>query len=272
MRRRRAVEEEQENHERWLVSYADFITLLFAFFVVMYALSSINEGKYRILSDALSAAFHTVPGNSVGMMVAVGANAPLPVAAPIAPVKLKTPIDEQRKKRAERLRNIARELAEALAPLVRDGQVRISEGALGVTIDINANILFAPGDARLDGGAIRTLFAVGQILAPTEFPINVGGHTDNTPINTAQFPSNWELSGMRASSVVRLLIDSGVDPQRLTATGYADRRPVAENATPDGRQRNRRVAILIESIADDPPPEPRPGVAAAHLSVPGRRA
>ena len=251
MRRKRVVEEEHENHERWLVSYADFITLMFAFFVVMYAISSVNEGKYRILSDSLISAFRDVPGNSVGAMRVVNTNTAAPLASPVPQVKPDVRIDEKKRKKLERLRNIAKELADALAPLVRNGQVRISEGAKGITIDINANILFLPGDTHLDSGAVRTLTAVGRILTPTDFPIMVGGHTDNIPIDTAQIPSNWELSGMRASSVVRLLIDSGIDPQRLTATGYADRRPVASNDTPEGRQRNRRVAILIESDPDD---------------------
>jgi chemotaxis protein MotB len=150
---------------------------------------------------------------------------------------------------------MAREINEALAPLVREGQVRITEGALGITVEINASVLFAPGDARLDPGAVQALIAVAQILAPTDFPIIVEGHTDNVPISTPQFPSNWELSGMRASSVVRLFVDSGVDPRRMTATGYADQRPVADNATPEGRQRNRRVAITIESRLPDNPVE-----------------
>ena len=142
-----------------------------------------------------------------------------------------------------------------LAPLVREGQVRITEGALAVTVDINASVLFAPGDARLDFGAVQALTAVARILAPTDFPVTVEGHTDNTPIATPMFPSNWELSGMRASAVVRLFIDQGVDPRRLTATGYADQRPVDDNASPEGRSRNRRVAITIESKAPDSPIE-----------------
>jgi chemotaxis protein MotB len=150
---------------------------------------------------------------------------------------------------------MAKELTDALAPLVKEGQVRITEGALGITIDINANVLFAPGDARLGQDAVRALIAVAQILAPTDFPITVEGHTDNTPISTPQFPSNWELSGMRASSVVRLFIDAGVDPRRLTATGYADQRPIADNNTAEGKARNRRVAITIESRTPDNPVE-----------------
>lgn len=249
---RRHQEEEHENHERWLVSYADFITLLFAFFVVMYALSSINEGKYRIMSDSISSAFRSIPGSTSGAQVAISTvNSPLSMAIPAKRLPSNVKTDTAQAAKRDRLRNMAKDLNKALAPLVAEGKVTVTEGVLGITVDINASVLFAPGDARLDLGAVRALAAVAQILAPTDFPIIVEGHTDNTPINTPQFPSNWELSGMRASSVVRLFIESGVDGRRLTATGYADQRPLADNATPDGRQRNRRVAITIESRAPD---------------------
>jgi chemotaxis protein MotB len=251
MTRRRHREEEPENHERWLVSYADFITLLFAFFVVMYAVSQVNEGKYRVLSDTLSSAFRTVPGSASGAQVAINPNAPMPITIPIRRPNPSLKTDENQRLKKEQMRNTAKEIRDALAPLVKEGQVRISEGALGITVDINASVLFAPGDARLGSGAVQALDAVARILAPTDFPVTVEGHTDNTPIATAQFPSNWELSGMRASSVVRLFVDNGVDPRRLTATGYADQRPVDDNATVEGRARNRRVAITIESKTPD---------------------
>ncbi len=248
-RRRRREGDEHENHERWLVSYADFITLLFAFFVVMYALSSINEGKYRIMSDSISSAFRSDPGMSPASQpgISPGTSAPMPTKRLLQNAKT----DAMQVVKRERLRNMAKELNKALAPLVDEGKVKVTEGALGITVDINASVLFAPGDARLDLGAVRALAAVAQILAPTDFPIIVEGHTDNTPISTAQFPSNWELSGMRASSVVRLFIETGVDGRRLTATGYAEQRPLADNATAEGRQRNRRVAITIESRNPD---------------------
>jgi chemotaxis protein MotB len=255
MARPRHKEEEHESHDRWLVSYADFITLLFAFFVVMYAISQVNEGKYRVLSDTLSTAFRNVPGSASGALAVVNPNAPRPLAIPTRKSQPNVKMDETQRQNKEKLRNMAKEVNEVLAPLVREGQVRVTEGALGITIDINANVLFAPGDARLGPEAVRALLAVAQILAPTDFPITVEGHTDNTPINTAQFPSNWELSGVRASSVVRLFIDAGVDPRRLTATGFADQRPVADNSTAEGKARNRRVAITIESRAPDNPIE-----------------
>lgn len=253
MRRRRRLEDEHENHERWLVSYADFITLLFAFFVVMYAISMVNEGKYRVLSDALVSAFHKTPGDSGGAQVAInpipGGQLQLPVVKPPANAR----VEEAKRQAKERMRNMAKEIASALGPLVQSGQVRITEGALGITVEINASLLFAPGDARLSVEAVRALSAVALVLTPTDFPIIVEGHTDNTPISTPQFPSNWELSGVRASSVVRLFIDKGVDARRFTVTGYADQRPVADNALIEGRMRNRRVAITIESKMPDIP-------------------
>lgn len=250
---RRRPEEEHENHERWLVSYADFITLLFAFFVVMYALSSVNEGKYRVMSDSISYAFRNVPGGSAGTQMAINTsiNTPLSISIPTKRLPPNVKTDANQIAKRDNLRNMAKELNKALAPLVDEGKVKVSEGALGITVDINASLLFASGDARLDLGAVRALVAIAQILAPTDFPIIVEGHTDNTPISTQQFPSNWELSGMRASSVVRLFVETGVDGRRLTATGYADQRPLADNATPEGRQRNRRVAITIESRTPD---------------------
>ncbi len=253
---RRHKEEEHENHERWLVSYADFITLLFAFFVVMYALSSINEGKYRVLSDSIASAFRNVPGSTVGAMTQVNPNAPTPVAIPFKkPQVANIKTDPQRIQNREVLRNKAKEITAALAPLVQQGQVRVTEGALGITVEINASVLFDSGEARLQILAIRALTAVGQILATTDFPITVEGHTDNAPINTPLFPSNWELSGARAASVVRLFVDTGVDARRLTVSGYADQRPIADNVTVDGRQRNRRVAINMESKTPDNPVE-----------------
>jgi chemotaxis protein MotB len=254
---RRAHVEEHENHERWLVSYADFITLLFAFFVVMYALSSVNEGKYRVLSDSLVSAFRNVNVNTSG--ATMGAGGKVQQTAPlgskqIVPIR-NTKEEEKKRQLREKMRNMARDILEALGPLIKEGKVSVTEGLKGVTVEINASVLFAVGDARLQPSAVKALRAVAEVLAQTEFPVTVEGHTDPTPIKTAQFPSNWELSGARAASVVRLFIDSGVGPQRLTATGYGEQRPIASNDTPDERARNRRVTILIEANLPDIPAE-----------------
>ncbi|WP_374242504.1 flagellar motor protein MotD [Zoogloea sp.] len=245
MARRRKNDEEHENHERWMVSYADFITLLFAFFVVMYSLSSLNEGKYRVMSDSVVQAFRNIGPHDTGRQIV--ALAPPPSIRPLPATAAETELEEQRRAKAERVRNMAEEIRKVLAPLVADGQVRVTEGAFGITVEINASVLFAPGEAQLGPDAVRALRAVAQVVADAEFPITVEGHTDVTPIASAMFPSNWELSAVRASSVVRLFVENGVRPSRLTAAGYGDQRPVADNATAEGRARNRRVAILVES-------------------------
>lgn len=239
-RRQRRAGDDPENHERWLVSYADFITLLFAFFVVMYAISSVNEGKYREMSGALGSAFGISPGDL------------RPEGAPgmgfriqLTPEQVKA--ETLRRARQERMREVTRNLRQTLAPLMIDGKVRMVEGAEGLTLDMDASTLFLPGEARLSLEAVRTLSEIGQVLAPSDFAIRVEGHTDNVPMSNAQFPSNWELSSARASSVVRLFILTNVDPRRLTAIGFADQRPLEDNATPEGRQKNRRVAIIIEA-------------------------
>ena len=255
--RRRAHAEEHENHERWLVSYADFITLLFAFFVVMYSLSTVNEGKYRVLSDSLVSAFRNVQINTSGPQLAAGSHSaatsqamPQIGARPI--VTPRNAREEERKRQArEQMRGMARDILKALEPLVREGKVSVTEGLKGITVEINASVLFPPGEAKLQTAAVKALRAVAEVAAPADFPVIVEGHTDPTPIATPQFPSNWELSGARASSVVRLFVESGVAAQRLTATGYGEQRPVASNDTPEGRARNRRVTILIEAQNPD---------------------
>lgn len=257
MSRRRKHEDEHENHERWLVSYADFITLLFAFFVVMYSLSSVNEGKYRILSDSLVSAFRSIDVNAAGQQIVVppvAAAAGVRIPAPVRRTPEEAQAEARRKAEVQRMRNMAEDIRRVLEPLTRGGQVSVSEGVHGITVEINASVLFAPGEALLGQQAATALRAVAEVLAGADFPIVVEGHTDNIPINTARFPSNWELSAVRASSVVRLFVESGVGSPRLTAAGYSDQRPLADNSDEAGRARNRRVTILIESMLGDPPP------------------
>ena len=245
-RRSRFHQEEHENLERWLVSYADFITLLFAFFVVMYSISQLNEGKYRIVSDSIVSAFRNVNmGNPSNKLIVDAATAQQ------MRQMLQTPQEAQTEKlrgtTREKMRGMAADIQTALGSLVKEGKVHITEGAQGISVEINASVLFAPGEAQLGPAAVTVLKAVAQVLAGTDYPVTVEGHTDNTPIGTQIFPSNWELSVVRATSVVRLFQDSGVAPWRLTATGYGEQRPVASNDTPDGRSRNRRVHITIDA-------------------------
>ncbi|THF65735.1 flagellar motor protein MotD [Pseudothauera nasutitermitis] len=256
---RRKAEEEHDNHERWMVSYADFLTLLFAFFVVMYSLSSINEGKYRILSESIVQAFRSGALFDGAQQVVEPVVISGSIVQPVARTPEQVEAENQRRRTAQRMRDMASEIRRVLLPLTRDGQVTVTEGAHGITVEINASVLFAPAEAALGSEAVSALRAVAQVLAPASFPVTIEGHTDNLPINNFRFPSNWELSAVRASSVVRLFVESGVNPERLTAAGYADQRPVADNASEAGRARNRRVTILIESRLAEPQPGDAPG-------------
>lgn len=245
--RRKRVEEEPDNHERWMVSYADFITLLFAFFVVMYAISSVNEGKYRVMANSLVGAFRNAPPITVAENVSPqNASPPLP-----RPVQERRHSEAVRRER-EQMTRMARDIVKALAPLVSQGKVRVTQSPRGVRVEINASVLFAPGDATLGEETSQVLKAVAAILKDDDHAIQIEGHTDSMPIRNAAFPSNWELSAVRASSVVRLLNESGIAEDRLTAVGKGPTQPVADNNTPDGRLKNRRVTVIILSGLPDP--------------------
>lgn len=233
---RRRDADETDHHDRWLVSYADFITLLFAFFVVMYAISSVNENKYRQLAASLGSAFTGTP---------VAIEAPVPMAQPVSLPPRKPKEAEVLRRERERMTTVARSILDVLAPLVEQGKVRVTQLSRGITVEISASILFAPGEAKLAAASGEALKAVAAVLKDDHHAIEVEGHTDNVPIGTAVFPSNWELSAVRASSVVRLFVENGVDQNRLSAVGYGSTRPVDDNATMLGRLRNRRVQVLI---------------------------
>lgn len=243
---RKKHEEEHENHERWLVSYADFITLLFAFFVVMYAISSVNEGKYRILSNSLGIAFGGATPKTPTLKDPVEVNRPALNIRPI-PTPAQRASDAAVKREKIQMTNIARDLLKAMAPLISQGKVRVTQTSRGVSVEINASLLFAPGEAKLSPISEKALSAVGEVLNKVDNDIQVEGHTDNVPISNAMFPSNWELSAVRASSVVRLFLDNGMDEKRLVAVGHGANQPVASNDTAEGRLRNRRVQLMILS-------------------------
>jgi chemotaxis protein MotB len=245
-RARKKFDDEPENHERWLISYADFITLLFAFFVVMYAISAVNIGKYKVFSDAL--------GNAFG-----GQGSATPVNTQVQNLPIPNPGLKRRtellRKEKEQMTRLAQDLLSTMAPLVKEGKVRVTQNSRGVSVEINASVLFDPGEAKLMPESVEALRAVAALLKNDSHDVQVEGHTDNQPIANPRYPSNWELSSVRASSVVRLFIDAGVAPTRLTAVGYSSNQPVADNDTPQNRARNRRVAVTILSGIPDPSTE-----------------
>jgi chemotaxis protein MotB len=240
---RKKYDEAPEQHERWLVSYADFVTLLFAFFVVMYAVSVVNDGKYKVLSDALGNAFG---GHGAAPAASTRVEPGLPLASLVQRKRI-----EAIKRERERMTALASELSRTLAPLIKAGKVRVTQNGRGVSVEINASVLFASGGAKLTGDSSAALRAVAEVLKDDPHAVQVEGHTDNLPIANALYPSNWELSAVRASSVVRLFIDSGVAASRLTALGHGANLPVASNDDPSGRARNRRVAVTILSALPD---------------------
>jgi len=252
---RKKKPEEYVNHERWLVSYADFITLLFAFFVVMYSISSVNEGKYRVLSDSISSAFNP---SEAGLPIKLNnplkppiiSRAAIPSADSANTQNLSAygGVEASREDKIN-LRKIAARISKDLAPLIDDKLVKVKRNDLWIEIEIKSSILFGSGKAALQGKARPVLQNVAKVLSDFDNQIQVEGFTDNVPIATENFQSNWELSASRAANVVHLFSRAGVRPSRLSAVGYGEFKPIADNNTAKGRQANRRVKIIVLSDA-----------------------
>ena len=235
--RNRREEDDSDKPDRWLISYADFITLLLALFVVLYAYSQVNEGKYKALSESLGEAFGRSGGGLLPAAGRVVGNQPGPTA-----------VDPDIERRIALRRRTADAMRQALKGMVDEGKVRITETPDGVVIDFTASALFETGVAEPSGEARAAVKAAAQLVAATEYLVTIEGHSDNTPISTPVFASNWELSAARAAAVARLFEAEGVSGQRLTAQGFGPNRPIADNDSSEGRTRNRRVvATLRES-------------------------
>jgi chemotaxis protein MotB len=253
---RRPFEEKLKppNHERWIVSYADFMTSLLATFVILYAVSTVNHSKFQQMSEALSTAFKgtEISIKDSGLAAAHKApfdNMPTPIHTPITTRipqvrHLPSALRRHVERRTEMLNDAYRKLTTLFAGMISKGEVRVSLQALGVVIDINAVVLFDSAQAELSPGAQTLIDQVAGILAPLNYPIQIDGFTDNAPIHTAQFSSNWDLSAARAISVVKRFVLNGIDPSLLVGAGYGEYHPVASNDTPEGRAMNRRVSIV----------------------------
>lgn len=253
---RRKKHEEHENHERWLVSYADFITLLFAFFVVMYAISSVNEGKYRVLSETLNAVFSDPVRSKNPIQIGElsrgeGERVPEPGSPIESPYQIELPEipnNQPPPASAEDIKTIndlSQQFSSALSELIESEDVIIKQGEDWLELEIKSSVLFESGEARLARAAVPIIGEIADILQTAANPIQVEGFTDNNPINTPRFPSNWELSAARAASVVHLLDRYGIQPDRMSAIGYGEYKPIADNDTEAGRQKNRRVVLVV---------------------------
>lgn len=368
-RQRRKVFVDANNHDRWIVSYADFITLLFAFFVVMYSISSVNEGKYRSLTESLGSAFsnkdiqekvvNPVVQSDTSMSHAkliplemtfesqIGAQqaevtdkqqweltscppiamklteeppTPLPIntrpalldaltvpfeaakindpkekttadnnqepaqteneaetsqAGPLADINksalsetLNVPfeaatqevppepeVDKKRElseeilKERKKLGQVSDQLENALSSFIKDDLVSVTRNDYWIELQMNSELLFLSGEAALSRKAQPVLKEIAQVINTLPNAVNVEGHTDNIPINNIKFPSNWDLSSARATSVVQELVRTGVDPTRLSALGYGEFHPLGDNSTGEGRFKNRRVTLVLMSQA-----------------------
>jgi len=258
MRKKR--HEEHLNHEAWAIPYADLMTLLLAFFVVMYAVSVVNTGKYRVMSESLKDAFNgqphvIVPLSASKASQAIPASAPAAANAPAAVISLPMPSHgsdtpstaAEPPPKLSTLERIEDLVQQALQPLIDKKLVVLRRTPDRLEIEIRTDILFTSGEAKLSVSASKALVSVASILAPFPNALRVEGFTDNVPISTPTYPSNWELSAARAASVARLFAGHGVQSGRLGIVGWGDVRPIADNSTSDGRNHNRRVLVVVEA-------------------------
>ncbi len=254
-RRRKRQTAHTNNHDRWMVSYADFITLLFAFFVVMYAISSVNEGKYKTLADSLGEAFSNKEqqGNKINP-IQIGS---LPTT--IQPIPLDNPATEAEEKKRELSEEILKELKQlsqvsgqfeqVLAPFIDENLIAVKKNDYWIELEMNSEMLFLSGESELSKKSVPALKKIAEVINSLPNMINIEGHTDNVPIDNKKFRSNWDLSSARATSVVHELIKAGINPARLSAIGYGEFHPIDDNKVEVGRFKNRRVVLVLMSQA-----------------------
>jgi chemotaxis protein MotB len=210
VRGRRKHAEEHENHERWLISYADFITLLFTFFVALYALSAMDKGKMEQFSGSLRESFKIIDN-------------PIPL-----------------------IENKGKSIAEDLNKVVAGVQgISVKNDLRGVVVTFSDGMLFASGAVDIKRDAYESLEKLSKVVNNAPGRITIEGHTDNVPVTGGKYASNWEISTGRAASVLSFFVEKGLDPNRFSIAGYAEYRPIISNDTEEGRARNRRVEMVI---------------------------
>ncbi len=270
---RKKKHEEHVNAEAWAIPYGDLVTLLFALFTVMYAMSSVNEGKFRVLSDSMIAAFHGSPKSMQPVNIGdkppggKGGDKALVGISPTVLMKIKqdgkhAPAGDPAatEPNADKgfakddlpgsLQRMERQVQQAMQALIDAKLVTVKRENMWLEIEINTDILFPSGAAEFSSAAEPVLDKLAEVLKPFPNPIRVEGHTDNRPIRTAAFPSNWELSAARAASVVHGFTKMGIDPLRLEIVGFGEFHPRQSNDSAEGRNANRRVAVLVlEEVA-----------------------
>jgi chemotaxis protein MotB len=236
------------SQERWLVSYADFITLLFAFFVVLYSASKADEKKQAQVADSIDAAFRSLGIFPDAMRRRDGANkATDATEKPVVPMNIVMGEDVLAPAKVKGdLEQIRRELQQTLSNQIAQHTVSIQMGRDGLVISLREAGFFNSGSATPRPETLATLRQIAASLGRTSYDLRIEGHTDNIPIHTGEFDANWELSAARATRIARLFLDlQAISPQRLSAAGYAEFHPVASNDTAEGRAENRRVDLVV---------------------------
>lgn len=278
-------QDSRQNQDRWLISYADFITLMFAVFAVLYAMTILEHDKIEasavVAKPQHKALIEKVAPPLSNAMLGI---TPLRLASslfPIQPIQLNhlnhngslrrlyvfkssslTEAAAQNIQPPEpkqllivqeqaQIDLIVAQLQENLALMIEQGKIHIDKSNWGVSVIIDASILFSPANAKLNAQSQQILQSIAAILKNKTHKIRVEGYTDATPINNNLYPSNWELSSARASGVVRFLIEQGIDDNRLAAMGYAGTHPIADNNLSAGRMQNRRVQLMILANTSD---------------------
>jgi len=228
MARKRQSEEHKANHERWLITYSDLITLLMVFFIVMYAMSSVNQKKYEALAASLKAGFNTSTGSNM--------------ITDYQGQKMVTTMQMQEDKQLREAENKIKEYAKKNA---LDKSIHLKINERGLVISVVDRVLFNSGEAQLTEQAKNVLTQIVSIIHLLPNHILVEGHTDNIPIHNGRFPSNWELSTTRATQVIAYFINNGFSPNKLSAAGYSQYRPLFANDSEQNRALNRRVDIVV---------------------------
>lgn len=286
MRRKRA--QEHENHERWLISYADFVTLLFAFFVVMFSSSQVDKRKVGKMALAMQVAFQNLGVfESSNTHIPLSQTQPMPfsTAQMVDNLTMNTVLGRVASSTSGaiipapgvvNLADLRHRLEEVLKPQILQKLVAVHSNPDSLVLSLRELGFYDSGSATLRPDAGAVIARVAQVLISTPCTLRIEGNTDNVPIHSAEFPSNWELSTTRATNLVRLFITKfGFNPERLSAAGYSQYHPVASNATAAGRAMNRRVDIVILPMfmvrVDSPRAAPSMNVKPAEKAAPRPR-
>ena len=233
--RRRIVKSEDVKGDRWIVSYADLLTLLFCFFVVMYSISSLDSGKYALLSNTLEQQLSDERDK----------NTELTSESPEELTEDQLYTQNVLEQAEKEINQIAADVEQEFHQLIDEDRVKVKRNKFWLEVEFNSNLLYPSGSSQLLDDAKPILISLARRLAPMKNRLNIEGFTDNRPISLEFFPSNWELSAARAATVVRLFEINGIEPGRMASIGYGEHHPIADNNTDEGRALNRRVVVVV---------------------------